>query len=115
MQITETSFLNEIEQLAQMIVEEYGYTSTDDEWSDGCHETADAHQCVIYYYHAEQVCNLSSSITDEGEEWLEGVYSSPYEGCETFGEVCVRLAYATILQHVQSAVVRKLEEMEEAA
>lgn len=113
-QITEHGFFQEVDSLARTIIEEYGYTSTDDDYSDGCHEAVDGHQLVIYYYQAQQVCNLPSSVTDAGEEWLEDVYETPYAGCATFGEVCTRLAFASLLQHVEQAVYELLEEMEAA-
>lgn len=114
-QITEFSFFEEIDALASDLIQEYDYTSIDDDYYDGCHETADGHQWVIYTHKAQQVCNLPSSVTDAGEEWLEGVFASPYEGCNTYGEVVTRLAFAAMLAHLQDAVAEKLQEMEEAA
>ena len=69
---------------------------------DQVHETVDGHQWVIYYYQSLQLCaNVS---TDNGEEWLEGCYETPFEGCKTFAEVHTRLAYATLLVAVENAL-----------
>lgn len=115
-QITETSFFDEINALASSVIEQYEYTSTYDDFYDGCHEMADGHQWVIYTYQAMQICSLPGSVTDTGEEWLEDIYpEGPYSHCETFADVCVRLAFAVMVQHLQTAVYEKLEEMEAAA
>jgi len=114
-EITESSFAEEIESLARMAIDEYSLEDTDSDYYDAAHEIADSHNWVIYTYRAQQICNLPASIIDAGENWLEGVYETPYYGCETFAAVLTRLAYATLYTHLCEELYAQLKAIEEAA
>jgi|GEM_PF-4030562 len=54
----------------------------------------DASEHVIYTSKAMAVC--FNCVTTAGEYWLEDIYENPFDGCESFANVCERLAYAVI-------------------
>jgi hypothetical protein len=105
--INEYVFNQECESIAKSIIEECREADQSvDELRECCeervHEDCDGHQWVIYTYKATQLCGNVN--TNAGEEWLEGIYSKPFDGCETFSDVCTRLAFATLYCGVQSAL-----------
>lgn len=81
---------------------EFDPDSLHSEMSERVWQDCDGNENVIYTARAMSIC--ANCSTDEGEQWLEGVYSSPFEGCETFAEVCTRLAFATLLQATENAL-----------
>lgn len=81
-----------------------------DEMSERIWQDCDQSQHVIYTARAIAICG--NCDTDAGEEWLEGIYEKPFDGCETFAEVCTRLAFATLLQAAESVLSDLIEDWE---
>ena len=86
------------------------YDDSDDRF-DAVYEYADQSQHVIYTARAIAICGNCN--TDDGEQWLEEIYEKPFDGCETFAEVCTRLAYATLYCAIRDALQELIEESEE--
>lgn len=74
-------------------------------------ESVDSSEHVIYTARAISICG--NCDTDAGEEWLEEAYGKPFNGCDTFAEVCTRLAFATLYTAVLTALDELEEELEE--
>jgi hypothetical protein len=83
-----------------------------DDMNDRAYEYADQSEHVIYTSRAIAICG--NCDTDDGEEWLEGMYGTPFDGCETFGEVCTRLAFATLYTAIQNELDTLIEAWEPA-
>lgn len=101
----------EAAEIAQSIFDEFkdenGGASFDaeafrDEMMERAWQDVDGSQNVIYTARAIAICG--NCDTDAGEEWLEGIYGKPFDGCDSFAEVCTRLAFATLLQATESAL-----------
>lgn len=73
-----------------------------DEMLERAWEYADSSQHVIYTYRAIQICGNCN--TDSGEERLADIYGKPFEGCESFADVCTRLAFAELLSRIETAL-----------
>ena len=113
-QITEYALNRECESLAKSIIEEFDGDKSDidalREYAyERAHGDADGHQWVIYTYKARQVASIAP---DAAEAYLEDIYGKPFDGCETFGDVCTRLAYAALLTGIESAITDLIEEIE---
>lgn len=93
---------------AESIMAEY---ADDDDRQDAIHEYADQSQHVIYTARAIAICGNCN--TDDGESYLEEIYEKPFDGCETFDEVCTRLAYAVLYCAIQESLQELIEESEE--
>ena len=96
---------------AESIMAEYA-DDDDDDRQDAIHEYADQSQHVIYTARAIAICGNCN--TDDGESYLEEIYEKPFDGCETFGEVCTRLAYATLYCAIRDALQELIDEQEES-
>jgi hypothetical protein len=103
--------------LAKSIIDEYDGDKGDidalrEHAQERAQEDADGHSWVIYTYKARQVAGIAP---DAAEEYLEEIYSKPFDGCESFGDVCTRLAYAAIYTGTMEHLNDLIEEIEEAA
>ena len=101
---------------AKSIIEEYEGDRDDidalrEYAQERAHENADGHSWVIYYYKARQVATVAP---DDAESWLEDIYGKPFDGCESFDDVCRRLAYAAMYTGIMSDLDTLIEEIEEA-
>lgn len=92
---------------AECIMAEY---ADDDDRQDAIHEYADQSEHVIYTARAIAICGNCN--TDDGESYLEDIYEKPFDGCETFAEVCTRLAYAVLYCAIRDALQELIEESE---
>lgn len=81
-----------------------------DELFDAAHEWADQSEHVIYTARAIAICGNCN--TDKGEEWLDGIYEKPFDGCDTFADVCTRLAYAELLCRIEEALQEVIADFE---
>jgi len=99
----------EAKSIAESIMAEY---DDDDDRQDAIHEYADQSQHVIYTARAIAICGNCN--TDDGESYLEDIYEKPFDGCETFEEVCTRLAYATLYCAINDALRELIDEQEES-
>ena len=114
--ITEYLLNQECEALAKSIVEEYEGDRDDidalrEYAQERAHDDADGHQWVIYTYKARQVASIAP---DAAEEWLEDCHGKPFDGCDTYNDVCTRLAYAAMYTGIMSALDAIFEELEAA-
>jgi uncharacterized protein YozE (UPF0346 family) len=114
--ITEYLLNQECESLAKSIIEEYEGDRDDmdalrEYAQERAHEDADGHQWVIYTYKARQVAAIAP---DAAEEWLEEIYSKPFDSCDTYNDVCTCLAYAAMYTGIMSALDTIFEELEAA-
>lgn len=83
-----------------------------DEMQERVHEAADNSEHVIYTARAIAICGNCN--TDAGEAWLEEVYEAPFNGCETFADVCTRLAFAVLYTSIGDELNDLIEEWEPA-
>ncbi len=83
-----------------------------DDMDDSAYEYADQSEHVIYTARAIAICGNCN--TDDAEEWLEGIYDAPFDGCKTFAEVCTRLAFATLYLAIQNALANLIDAWEPA-
>lgn len=116
-QITEYALNRECESLAKSIIDEFDGDKADidalrEYANDRAHEDADGHQWVIYTYKARQVASIAPG---DAEEYLAEICDKPFDGCETFGDVCTRLAYAALYTGIQDSLTTLIEEIEENA
>lgn len=116
-QITEYALNRECESLAKSIIEEFDGNKADidalrEYAQERAHEDADGHQWVIYTYKARQVASIAP---DAAEEYLEEIYEKPFDSCESFGDVCTRLAYAALYTGIMDALNTLIDEIEENA
>lgn len=83
-----------------------------DEMRERAWEDCDASQHVIYTARAIAICGNCN--TDQGESWLEDISSNgkPFADCESFDEVCTRLAFAELLCRVESELQNLIDEWE---
>lgn len=81
-----------------------------DEMFEDVHQDVDNSQHVIYTARAIALCGGCN--TDDGEEWLEGIYGEPFDGCGSFAEVCTRLAFATLLVATDAALDAIIDDWE---
>jgi len=85
------------------IIEELEY-----ELSDGC-DQADAVSALddmncpdldswapYYAQRTEMVRKLNNSEVNSCEDWLEGIYEKPFDGCESFTDCEARIAWAAL-------------------
>lgn len=93
---------------AESIMAEY---ADDDDRQDAIHEYADQSEHVIYTARAIAICGNCN--TYDGESYLEEIYEKPFDGCETFSEVCTRLAYAVLYCAIRDALQELIEESQE--
>lgn len=77
-------------------------------------EYADNSEHVIYTSHAIAICGNCN--TGAGEEWLEGCSSNgkPFADCDTFADVCTKLAFAELLCRIESKLQELIDEWEPA-
>ena len=85
--------------------------SFEDYFSDAAHSWADQSEHVIYTARAIAICG--NCDTDAGEEWLSDIYGKPFDGCETFAEVCTRLAFAELYCRIQDELQKLKDNWEE--
>ncbi len=116
-QITEYTLNQECESLAKSIIEDFDGDKSDidalrEYAQERAHGDADGHQWVIYTYKARQVASIAP---DAAEEYLEEIHQKPFDGCETFGDVCTRLAYAALYTGIQESLDALIDEIEENA
>ena len=116
-QITEYALNRECESLAKSIIDEFDGDKSDidalrEYAQERAHEDADGHQWVIYTYKARQVASIAPA---DAEEYLEEIYDKPFDGCETFGDVCTRLAYAAPYTGIMDSLNTLIDEIEENA
>lgn len=116
-QITEYTLNQECESLAKSIIDEFDGDKADidalrEYAHERAHEDADGHQWVIYTYKARQVASIAP---DAAEAYLEDIYGKPFDGCETFGDVCTRLAYAALYTGIMDSLDALVDEIEENA
>ncbi len=78
-----------------------------DSASEWAHETADNHQWVIYYHHQTQL--IANNDHDDGEQWLEDCYGSPYGECRTLNDVHQWIAYAMMYIELERAMRDAIE------
>jgi len=114
--ITEYMFNQECESLAKSIIEEYEGDRDDidalrEYAQERAHDDADGHQWVIYTYKARQVAAIAP---DAAEEWLEEIYQKPFDGCDTYNDVCTHIAYAAMYTGIMAALEEIFEELEAA-
>lgn len=114
-QITEYTLNQECESLAKSIIEEFDGDKSDidalrEYAQERAHEDADGHQWVIYTYKTRQVASIAPA---DAEKYLAEIYDKPFDGCETFGDVCTRLAYAALYTGIMDALNTLIDEIEE--
>lgn len=90
--------------------ESFDAESFRDEMTERAWEYCDASQHVIYTARAIAICGNCN--TDDGESWLEDIYGKPFADCDTFGEVCTRLAFAELHCRVIAAMDDLISEWE---
>lgn len=116
-QITEYTLNQECESLAKSIIDEFDGDKSDidalREYAyERAHECADGHQWVIYTYKARQVASIAPA---DAEEYLAEICDRPFDGCETFGDVCTQLAYAALYTGIMESLNTLIDEIEENA
>jgi hypothetical protein len=115
--ITEYTLRQECESLAKSIIDEYPGDKTDiadieslrQYAEERAHEDANGHQWVIYTYKASQVARIAPN---DAEQYLADIYGKPFDGCDTYGDVCTRLAYAALYTGIREELDEMLEAME---
>lgn len=83
-----------------------------DEMNEKAWEYADGSEHVIYTARAIAICGNCN--TNTGEERAEDIYGKPFDGCETFAEVCTRLAFFTLLCEIESELSDLIDAWEPA-
>ncbi len=104
--LTEQSYYEEIRNIADNLAQETGGDA--DVASERVHETVDGHQWIIYTHYNAQVLQCSSN---------EGAYFDSYgplEGCESYSDVVVKLAFAAMCQDVYEELSDAIERWNEA-
>lgn len=87
--------------------EDFNPESLKSEMFERAWEDADQSEHVIYTARAISIaCNCS---TDDAENHLEDIYEKPFDGCETFAEICTRLAFMTLLIEIESELETLIE------
>jgi hypothetical protein len=81
-----------------------------DDLQDFIHQSVDGHESVIYYGKALDLC--ANNNTNEGEQWLEDCGGIVQTG-DSFGAICCRIAFATILCACMEVLEETLDEMDE--
>lgn len=76
---------------------------------DVVHENVDSSQWVIYTYRAKKVLEFSSNDDAAFEE----MGKEALDGCESFADVCVRLAYFAMCADVNDVIASDRDEIEE--
>lgn len=90
--------------------EDFDPESMQSDMFESAWESADQSEHVIYTARAISIaCNCS---TDDAESRLEDIYSKPFDGCETFAEVCTRLAFMTLLIEIESELETLIDKWE---
>ena len=74
-------------------------------------ESCDGHEIAIYYYKGIQFC--ADVDTSDGEDYLEGCGGIAQDG-DSFGQICCRIAFATLLCESMSCLEEIIAEHEEA-
>ncbi len=104
--LTEQSYYEEIRNIADNLAQETGGDT--DVASERVHETVDGHQWIIYTHYNAQVLHCSRN---------EGAYFDAYgplEGCESYSDVTVKLAFAAMCQDVHEELEDAIERWNEA-
>lgn len=116
-QITDYALNRECDSLAKSIIDDFDGDKADidalrEYAQERAHEAADGHQWVIYTYKARQVASIAPA---DAEEYLAEICDKPFDGCETFGDVCARLAYAALYTGIMESLNTLIDEIEENA
>ena len=78
---------------------------------EAAHDYVGSSEHVVYTARAISIC--SNCHTDEGESWLEEIYEKPFDGCESFADVCTHLACAVLYCAVLAEIETLKEESED--